>query len=140
MSGWLYIVGPLLVAVTVTLVAIPRLAAFAPQLRRTHAPLWLLLAQVTLAPLSWAVIWAAPDERGFEATETCPDIDPGSAIATTLIVLFFGSGMVGGLAVAAAYVTNRANLARPALFALVALLAPFGIVIGAVYDALCGIN
>ena len=98
------------------------------------------MAQLAMAPASWLLVWAAPDERPFGGTGTCPDIDPGSAFATVLMVLFFGSCVVGGIAVAAAYAVDRPRLARPAVFAVIVLVAPFGIVLAAAYDVLCGTN
>jgi hypothetical protein len=57
-----------------------------------------------------------------------------------LLVLFFASCVVGGLAVAAAYAADRPRLTKAAWFALVALVAPFGIVVAAVYTALCTLD
>ena len=52
-----------------------------------------------------------------------------------LMVLFFGSCVVGGIAVAAQPSTAAA---RPAVCAVIVLVAPFGIVVAAAYDVLCG--
>jgi hypothetical protein len=119
------------------LVAAPLMRPRGAQLRRYRVPLGLLLLQISMAPVAWLLVWAAPDEETFDGT-ICPDIASGSAREAVLVALFFGSWVVGGLAVAAAYAVYRPRLTRPALFAVATLAAPFGIVVAAVYDALCG--
>lgn len=121
------------------LVATPLLLQMDAHVGR-RVPLGLLVTQIALAPVSWLLVWAAPDEPRFDGNGTCPDIDPGSALETLLTVLFFGSCVVGGLAVAAAYAADRPRLGRPILFALFVLAAPFGIVVALAYDTLCGWN
>ena len=120
------------------LVATPVLRPLGPNLSGSPVPLGLLVAQIAMAPLAWALIWAAPNERSFVGTGACPEIDSGSAYEIALNGLLFGSCVVGGLALAATYAADRPSLGRTTLFALLVLLAPLGIAAGAAYDLFCG--
>lgn len=130
--------GPLLLLGITALVATPLLRTHRPDLSGSPIPVGLLLLQMAMAPVAWGVIWAAPNQPRSDGASACPEIDPGSALEIALYVLFFGSCMVGGLVLAATYVADRPRLGRTTLFALIGLVAPFGIAVGVAYDALCG--
>jgi hypothetical protein len=98
-----------------------------------------LITQIAMAPVAWVLTWATSKEPTLGGN-ICPDIDPGSALESVMLVLFFGSFVVGGIAVVGAYRTYRPRLTQPIVFAIIALFAPFGILAALVYDVLCSIN
>jgi hypothetical protein len=136
-NGLLITFGPLLLLAVTALVATPILRPVGPDLSGSAVPLGLLIGQIAMAPLAWALIWAAPNERSIDGASACPAIGSGSAIEITLYGLFFGSCVVGGFALAATYAADRPELRRTTLFALIVLLAPFGIAAGLAYDIVC---
>lgn len=68
----------------------------------------------------------------------CPAVDDGPA-AVILIGIYFGSAILGGVAVAASLVTRPDSLAT-GVYALAALVVPY--VVGVIYivNAVCGIS
>lgn len=138
LNGLLITFGPLLLLGITALVATQILRAQGTDLSGSPIPLGLLLLQMAMAPVAWTLIWAAPNQQSFDGASACPEIDSGSALEIALYALFFGSCMVGGLALAATYAADRPRLGRTTLFALIVLVAPFGIAVGVAYDALCG--
>jgi hypothetical protein len=129
--------GPLVLFGVTALVATPIMRPLGPDLSGSRVPIGLLAAQVALAPLAWGLVWAAPNEQTV-AGSSCPQIESGSTLEIALYVLFSASCMLGGLALAATYAADRPRLGRSFLFALIALLAAFGIAATAAYDVLCG--
>jgi hypothetical protein len=138
LEGFLFTFGPFLLLGGTALVATPVLRPLGPNLSGSLVPLGLLVAQMAMAPLAWALIWAAPNEASFDGTTVCPKIDSGSTFEIALNGLFFGSCVVGGLALAARYAADRPKLRGTTLFALLVLVAPLGIAAGVAYDLFCG--
>lgn len=130
--------APVLITAATAAIAAPILWSQGDVLRQSWIPGGLLAAQCAMVPLTWVVLWVAPDAEGFNEAEThttCPTLD--GAWAVPPLTLYFGSSIVGGVAVAAALAASR-SAGRPLGYAAATVAATYVIGIKLLLAAFCG--
>ena len=137
MLAWLVLVAPLLLCGTAAAIGYLVMARHAERLRASPLSFELLLATLVLAPLTWILVKVAPEESDVNGG-ACPIVDEG-LWGALFLVLYFGSAVVGGLALAASLVSSS-SLRKPAGVLLAALGMPYLIGIMVLFAAFCGMN
>jgi ACR3 family arsenite efflux pump ArsB len=136
--AWLVLVAPLLLCGTAAVIGYLVMARHAEQLRTSPVSFELLLATLVMAPLAWILVKVAPEEPDFNNGGACPTVDEG-LWGAVFLVLYLGSAVVGGLALAASLVSSP-SLKKPAGVLLAALGVPYVIGITVLFAAFCGMN
>lgn len=132
--------GPPVVTATTALISA---AVFQPHrltLSQTRIPRGLLIAQAVIVPLSWLVIWAAPDKQNWRerAGATCPVLE--GRYDDVLFTLVFASALLGGVACGAAIAADWPRLARAAGYAAAALVLPYFMMFTWIGSFFCGMS
>ena len=137
MLAWLVFVAPLLLCGAAAVIGYLVMARHAERVR-SPVSFELLLATLVLAPLTWILVKVAPEEPDFNNGGACPIVDEG-LWGAVFLVLYLGSAVVGGLALAASLVSSS-SLRKPAGVLLAALGMPYLIGIMVLFAAFCGMN
>ena len=138
MRPWLVVLGPVALCGAAALIGYVVMADRSQRVRESRLPLKLLLATAATVPLAWILVRVAPEELDYNNGGTCPAVDDG-LWAYVFFVLYLGSAVVGGVALAASLV-SAPNLKKPAGFLLVALGVPYAIGFTFLVAAFCGMN